>query len=73
MDQLSFEQLKKIDSHFEEDVAECFDYEKSVEMHSAAGGTARKSVLAQIEVLKKILQYWQESDPEEAERKVLWV
>jgi len=57
MDQLSFEQLKKIDSHFEEDVAECFDYEKSVEMHSAAGGTARKSVLAQIEVLKKILQY----------------
>jgi len=33
-----------------------FDYEHSVEMHSAVGGTSKKSVLEQIEILKKILQ-----------------
>ncbi len=56
MNKLSYEQLKSIDSRFEPDVAECFNYEKSVEMHSAIGGTSRASVMQQIEILKKMLQ-----------------
>lgn len=56
MNELSFEQLKKIDNRFKEDVTECFDYEKSVEMHSAPGGTARAAVLEQIKHLKSLLQ-----------------
>jgi argininosuccinate lyase len=55
MNELSFEQLKKIDSRFKEDVTECFNYEKSVEMHSASGGTAKKAVLEQIKHLKTLL------------------
>jgi len=56
MNELSFAQLKEIDSRFEEDVAACFDYEKSVDLHSAAGGTARKPVQEQIVILKGILE-----------------
>ncbi|KAK9414786.1 putative L-Aspartase-like protein [Seiridium unicorne] len=35
------EQLKGVDSRFEKDIAESFDYEKSVEMRSAKGGTSK--------------------------------
>lgn len=56
MDKMTFEDFQKIDSRFTEDILECFDYEHSVEMHSAIGGTSRKSVLGQIEILKKMLQ-----------------
>lgn len=56
MDKLSFEQLKNVDQRFEEDIMESFDYHKSVEMRSAAGGTAKSSVMQQIEELKKMLQ-----------------
>jgi len=55
MDQLSYEQLKGVDGRFEEDIVESFDYQKSVEMRSAAGGTAMASVREQIEQLKKTL------------------
>jgi len=55
MDQLSYEQLKGVDKRFEEDIVESFDYQKSVEMRSAAGGTAMASVREQIEQLKKTL------------------
>ncbi|RDW91476.1 argininosuccinate lyase-like protein [Coleophoma crateriformis] len=55
MDQLTYEQLKGIDSRFNEDVSAIFDYEKSVEMRSAAGGTSKKSVEQQIKVLKEML------------------
>ena len=47
--------FKTIDARFEEDVLACFDYEKSVEMRSTAGGTSNKCVLEQIAVLKKML------------------
>ncbi|KAK5997334.1 putative argininosuccinate lyase [Cladobotryum mycophilum] len=55
MNQLSFEQLKEIDQRFEEDIAEAFDYETSVERRSAKGGTSKSSVLEQIKVLKEML------------------
>lgn len=51
MNQLSYEELRGIDTRFEEDIAETFDYEKSVEMRSAKGGTGKESVLEQIRVL----------------------
>jgi argininosuccinate lyase len=56
MNELPFSDFQKIDKRFGEDVMKCFDYEHSVEMHSAIGGTARKSVLGQIEILKKLLK-----------------
>lgn len=56
MDTLSLEQLQAIDSRFGPDIIESFDYEKSVEMRSAKGGTSKSSVLEQIAVLKKTLE-----------------
>ncbi|KAK4496293.1 hypothetical protein PRZ48_012273 [Zasmidium cellare] len=55
MDTLTFEQLQGVDSRFEKDVLGVFDYQKSVEMRSAKGGTSRSAVLEQIEAIKKIL------------------
>lgn len=55
MNQMKISDFKSIDARFEEDVLACFDYEKSVEMRSAAGGTSKKCVLEQIAVLKKML------------------
>lgn len=54
-DTLTFEQLQSVDSRFEKDVLEVFDYQKSVEMRSASGGTSRSAVLEQIEAIKKTL------------------
>ena len=49
MNELSFEQLKATDSRFEEDIAEAFVFETSVEGWSAAeSGTSKSSVLEQI-------------------------
>lgn len=56
MDKMTVEDFKGIDSRFGDDILGVFDYEHSVEMHSAPGGTARASVLEQIEVLKAILK-----------------
>jgi argininosuccinate lyase len=55
MNELTYEQLKSVDARFKEDISEVFDYEKSVEMRTAKGGTSKATVLEQIEVLKKIL------------------
>lgn len=55
MDKLTFEQLKGVDGRFGEDVVECWDYERAVEMKSAKGGTGRESVMEQIAVLKGML------------------
>ena len=55
MDQLSFEQLQAVDARFEKDVLGVFDYQKSVEMRSAKGGTSKSAVLEQIEAVKKTL------------------
>lgn len=55
MNELGYEQLKGVDARFEKDVEECFDYEKSVEMRSAKGGTSKQSVEEQIKKLKSFL------------------
>lgn len=56
MDKLSREQLQGVDSRFEDDVKSCFDFERSVEMRSASGGTSRSAVLEQIDVMRKGLR-----------------
>ena len=55
MDKMSIADFQNIDKRFEKDVLDCFDYEKSVEMRSAAGGTSKASVLDQIAALKETL------------------
>lgn len=55
MDKMTIEDFQSIDKRFEKDILASFDYEKSVEMRSAAGGTSKASVLAQIAHLKEIL------------------
>ncbi|KAI1089939.1 argininosuccinate lyase [Rostrohypoxylon terebratum] len=55
MNELTYEQLKSVDARFEQDIAEYFDYERSVEMRSAKGGTSKESVLEQIKVLRAAL------------------
>lgn len=55
MNELTYDQLKGIDARFEEDIAETFNYEKSVEMRAARGGTSESSVLEQIKVLREMI------------------
>ncbi|EGV63568.1 argininosuccinate lyase [Yamadazyma tenuis] len=52
IDKLSTAQFKEIDSRFEADVKEVFDFEVSVERRDAIGGTAKSAVLAQLEALE---------------------
>jgi len=49
LDALTLEQLQNIDSRFEADVMEVWDYEMSVERKSSLGGTCKKSVQKQID------------------------
>lgn len=56
MDQLSVQQIQSVDDRFEDDVKKCFNYERSVEIRSAKGGTSKASVLEQIAVLKDLLE-----------------
>lgn len=55
MEKLSYEQLKSVDARFLEDVSECFDFERSVEMRTSKGGTSKSAVLEQIAVIKSVL------------------
>lgn len=48
IDKLSFEQFQTIDSRFDEDVKDVFDFEVSVERRTAIGGTAKSAVRAQL-------------------------
>ncbi len=56
MDKLSVQQIQRVDGRFDDDVKKCFNYERSVEMRSAKGGTSKASVLEQIAVLKDLLE-----------------
>ncbi|KAG7356218.1 argininosuccinate lyase [Nitzschia inconspicua] len=49
IDTLTLEQLQAIDSRFEADVTNVWDYEVSVERKSSIGGTCKASVLKQID------------------------
>lgn len=63
MDKLSFEQLKEVDGRFEKDVLESFDYQKSVEMRSAKGGTSMGSVREQIKEMIRVVGEKGGNDP----------
>lgn len=54
MDKLTIEQLQGVDNRFGKDVLEVFNYERSVEMKSAIGGTSKSAVKEQIRILKDI-------------------
>ncbi|RYC60342.1 hypothetical protein CHU98_g5880, partial [Xylaria longipes] len=56
MNELTYEQLKSIDARFDRDIAEYFDYDRSVELRSARGGTSKSCVLEQIKVLREMLE-----------------
>lgn len=49
-------QLREISEKFTEDVFEIFSFQRSVEQYQAIGGTSKKSVLKQIEVMKDFLR-----------------
>ncbi|RYP79701.1 hypothetical protein DL769_002819 [Monosporascus sp. CRB-8-3] len=53
--EVGLEDLKQISPLFEADIAQVFDFEKSVERRSAQGGTSRSSVLAQTDAIEKML------------------
>ncbi|KAJ4989324.1 argininosuccinate lyase [Stagonosporopsis vannaccii] len=55
MDKLSLEQLKAIDSRLGDDVVECLDYERAVELKNATGGTSKSACLEQIAIMKQAL------------------
>lgn len=55
MSQLSVADLKILHPLFEDDVLQVWDYEKSVEQRCSLGGTSRKTVLIQIDQVKKKL------------------
>ncbi|XP_017774312.1 PREDICTED: argininosuccinate lyase [Nicrophorus vespilloides] len=54
---LTLEELKTISKHFDADVAKVWNYVNSVEQYEAIGGTAKNSVLQQIQTL----DYWLEA------------
>lgn len=56
MDKLTTEQLRAVDGRFGVDVLGVFDYERSVEMKSAIGGTCKSAVKEQIMVLKNVIK-----------------
>lgn len=51
IDQLTFEQLQAIDTRFEKDVSDVFNFEVSVERRTTTGGTAKAAVLKQLAAL----------------------
>lgn len=53
MDKLSHKDLQSVDKRFGSDFV--FDFEKSVELRTAKGGTSNTSVREQIQVLKGVL------------------
>ena len=56
MDELSFEELQDVDQRFDRDVLDVFDYQRSVEMKSAIGGTSKSAVMEQIKLLKEVIK-----------------
>ncbi|CAL8265674.1 unnamed protein product [Merluccius merluccius] len=56
LNQLTVEDLATISPLFDSDVSSVWDYTSSVEQYSAPGGTAKSSVTAQVQHLRKWLQ-----------------
>lgn len=55
MDQLTLEDFKSLHFAFEADVAQVWDFERSIEQRSSVGGTSKSSVLFQIKQLREFL------------------
>ncbi|KAL9622412.1 MAG: hypothetical protein Q9160_003256 [Pyrenula sp. 1 TL-2023] len=55
MDKLSISEFQTVDPRFGDDVLSVFDYERSVELKDATGGTSRRAVREQLEVLEGML------------------
>lgn len=55
MDQLSQQISQTVGWRFGGDLMSCFDYERNVEIRSMKGGTSRKSVEEQLELIVKVL------------------
>lgn len=55
MDELTVKQFQGVDKRFGDDVLSVFDFERSVEMKDAPGGTSRRAISEQLEALKKSL------------------
>ncbi|KAI0874250.1 argininosuccinate lyase [Hypoxylon argillaceum] len=55
MNELTFAQLQSVDARFGPDIAEAFDYDRSVELRAARGGTSKSCVLEQIKILRDML------------------
>lgn len=53
--QLPVEDLKQISPLFEDDIAQVFDFERSVEQRSTYGGTGSSSVLTQIAEIEEFV------------------
>jgi argininosuccinate lyase len=58
LSQLSLEDLQELSPLFDADVANVFDFDKSVARRKAAGGTAPEAVKAQIEAARGWLRQW---------------
>lgn len=56
INKLPMSELKEINGKFADDVYEIFSFEKSVEQYQGIGGTSKKSVLMQIQVIKDFLR-----------------
>ena len=55
LDELSVAQFQGVDGRFGDDVRAVFDYERSVELKDASGGTSRRAVREQLDVLRRTL------------------
>lgn len=53
IDKLTVEQYKKIDSRFEADVQDVFNFEVSVERRTATGGTASSAIRKQLDAIRQ--------------------
>jgi len=56
MDKLTKTQLKEVDSRLEDDVVQCLDYERAVELKDSLGGTSKNAIHQQIKALKAIIE-----------------
>jgi argininosuccinate lyase len=52
---LSLKDLRELSDRFEPDVKDVFDFEASVEKRDAIGGTSKRMVERQIQVLRDLL------------------
>ncbi|MFW6069029.1 MAG: argininosuccinate lyase, partial [Chloroflexota bacterium] len=55
LDELDVSVLRQVSEKFEEDVAACFDFERSLNTRQATGGTARAALGSQLEEARRVL------------------